>query len=799
MPEFVLTGQMNVIPPDMRSVKKQMQKDINGISVLPLNQVPVVSSQIKKLNTELSKTLTISKNVEDSFFSAGDNLGKTVRRFGAFTVATTTLFGVIRSFQANIKEAILFEKALVKISQVTGTSIKGLSDLKDEITSLSTGLGVSSTKLLSVSRVLAQAGLAAEDVKTSLAAIAKSDLAPTFDNVEQTTEGVIALMRQFKKEAKDVEGVLGSINAVAGKFAVESADLIQFIRGAGGTFEAAGGTIEELFGLGTSIRATTRESAASIATGLRTIFARLQRSRTQSFLEDFNIQLKLSAEEAKKFGRTEGEFVGPFEAIKRLSLALKQIPSTDPRFAQIIEELGGFRQINKVIPLIKQNALAQQSYNVALQGTNSLNKDAEKALTSLSNKLDRLGEKFIEISRVLLDNQGVKETIDQILALSNVVLDAVKSISSLASLITLLPLGSLLVAKPFMQGFQGISRNKGGSVPGVGNTDTVPAMLTPGEFVLRKSAVSSIGLAKLTAMNATGKVQGFNEGGLVGDTVRQIQGAGVVYTLSSILSVLIPDFKKFNDSIVLAAGSFSLLSLGTSMFKKDYTKGNKEIEETIEKLKESMEEMVASLGSHKKGLEAKKVAEEKVIAKEAAKMQKAAAKTKKPESIEEVVEESVATISLSPKERIAQAESVVKKTAVFRNQETGQILDAQKVNNLRTRIEEELSKSFYGIDVKGIVQNPGMSSSLTDLLKSGIDFDEITKGYQRTPTGDVLAQFLSGENAPKLLNKDGRTVVDGSSLVGNQKFRFCQRRNYGRSIKREERSPKAKKFLLKMF
>ena len=59
MPEFVLTGQMNVIPPDMRSVKKQMQKDINGISVLPLNQVPVVSSQIKKLNTELSKTLTI--------------------------------------------------------------------------------------------------------------------------------------------------------------------------------------------------------------------------------------------------------------------------------------------------------------------------------------------------------------------------------------------------------------------------------------------------------------------------------------------------------------------------------------------------------------------------------------------------------------------------------------------------------------------------------------------------------------------------------------------------------------------
>ena len=37
----------------------------------------------------------------------------------------------------------------------------------------------------------------------------------------------------------------------------------------------------------------------------------------------------------------------------------------------------------------------------------------------------------------------------------------------------------------------------GGSVPGTGNSDTVPAMLTPGEFVIRKKAVSKIGVDKL--------------------------------------------------------------------------------------------------------------------------------------------------------------------------------------------------------------------------------------------------------------------------------------------------------------
>ena len=44
--------------------------------------------------------------------------------------------------------------------------------------------------------------------------------------------------------------------------------------------------------------------------------------------------------------------------------------------------------------------------------------------------------------------------------------------------------------------------NQGGEVPGQGNTDTVPAMLTPGEFVLTKDAVNQIGADTLYGMNA---------------------------------------------------------------------------------------------------------------------------------------------------------------------------------------------------------------------------------------------------------------------------------------------------------
>jgi len=62
--------------------------------------------------------------------------------------------------------------------------------------------------------------------------------------------------------------------------------------------------------------------------------------------------------------------------------------------------------------------------------------------------------------------------------------------------------------------------NTGGTVPGSGNKDTVPAMLTPGEFVMSKGAVQKYGASTLANMNAaaggTNKptlMGGYNEGG----------------------------------------------------------------------------------------------------------------------------------------------------------------------------------------------------------------------------------------------------------------------------------------------
>lgn len=65
------------------------------------------------------------------------------------------------------------------------------------------------------------------------------------------------------------------------------------------------------------------------------------------------------------------------------------------------------------------------------------------------------------------------------------------------------------------------------SGPGTATSDSIPAMLSNGEYVLRSSAVDRIGVGVLNAMNA-GAMPRFSEGGSVDDSARNIPSGGTV-------------------------------------------------------------------------------------------------------------------------------------------------------------------------------------------------------------------------------------------------------------------------------
>jgi TP901 family phage tail tape measure protein len=454
-----------------------------------------------------------------------------VRRFAALTTVTSVIFGLTTAIRSGISAFIDFDKEFVRLKQVSDSGSAALGLLAKTITDLSVNLGVSSKELTTVSVTLAQAGLSIRDTEKALQALAKSALAPSFDNLNDTVEGSIALMRQFSISSDQLESALGSVNAVAAAFAVEASDLIAAIQRTGGVFATASkgvseGTdaLNEFLAIFTSVRQTTRESAETIATGLRTIFTRIQRGGTIEALKEYGIVLT----------DLEDKFVGPFEAVKRLSEGLSRLDPRDIRFSSIIEELGGFRQIGKVIPLIQQFAVAQQALKVAQKGSDSLAKDAATAQLSLANQIAKVREEFLALIRSIGQSESFRSFVSLALDLTSGLIklaDAAKIV--LPALTALGAIRGLSALTQFSAGFAGSFAAAGGArglgqrvgggrrfatgglVPGSGNTDSVRAMLTPGEFVLRKSVVEDVGAGNLRTLNSGGLVQKFNRAGKV--------------------------------------------------------------------------------------------------------------------------------------------------------------------------------------------------------------------------------------------------------------------------------------------
>ena len=525
---------------------------------------------VAKNAASTAKNLKVASSQMEEF---GKQSYLAIKRFAAFGIAAGGIYRLINAVTTGFKAFIDFDRELVRLQQVTGDGSVAIQGLSKQITGLATSLGVSSEKLTEVAVTLAQAGLSAKETEQALAALAKTELAPSFDNLTDTTEGAIAAMRQFGIATKDLEAALGSINAVAAGFAVESSDIITAIQRAGGAFAASStgvseGTdaLNEFIAVFTSVRATTRESAETIATGLRTIFTRIQRPQTIEFLKQFGVELT----------DIEGKFVGPYEAVKRLNSVLSKMDPRELKFGQIVEELGGFRQISKVIPLIQQFAEAEKALKTAQQGQGSLTKAQEVAQQSLAVQLAKVREEFLALIKTVGQSDTFQGFFKVVLGLSSALIKLAGAFRPLLPALAILgsikggkaitefaggffgsfkkgggskafgtSLGSRLTGEPEKdrkeatnKAAEGLRENttalsvltksieqltttinnkggsstlnsggrvlgfaRGGSVPGTGNSDTVPAMLQPGEFVLRKKAVEKLGTGNLHSIN----------------------------------------------------------------------------------------------------------------------------------------------------------------------------------------------------------------------------------------------------------------------------------------------------------
>lgn len=731
----------------------------------------------------ISKTSSSATAKVHEFSSSMEKLGHdsaiALRRFSAFSIAAGTLLSVVTAMKAGVSKALDFQDSMVKISQVTDKTVAGLSGLEKAISRTAIKYGVDSKKLVDLSLTLSQANLSARDTRIAMEALAKTELAPTFKDIENTTEAAIAAMNQFQISASKLEGTLGSINQISAKYAVESEDLSTTIRKAGGAFDAAGGSLEELLALFTSVRQTTRLSADTIATGFNTIFARVQRKDTIENFKRLGIELR----------DVEGNFIGPFKAIQAISKELKGIPETGPLFASIVEELGGIRQIKNVIPLLKQSQLQVEALGVAMTGQDSLNKDVEKSQASLNRQIQKTKEEFFALFREIVSTESFKGMLKFTLQLTQAFIrmaDALKDVAPLLLAVATIKIGNaatqflkgtsisgLLSPNPDARGFLstiGTKRTtahtggmitgsgalrfaRGGQVPGTGVGDKIPALLEPGEFVLNKKAAQAIGFDRLVEMNQVKRLQGgTDDGGLA------VGGVG---------SVRPTTVSKFNKP--LQDKFFNVIN----EFSKATTIASKELIELVPAISDLQNQIY---GGGQGSVQQKRSIQKEIVT------DITEVALGKPETPDSVIINSNASVEEKQADRLQRR------------------LEANRRKLGNENIEIAKQEKFYRLRKEGlsaieaqaeVVRGFGSGAKLSNEQKSKLEKSRISTQIQPKPIEDIdLADVLS-DRRNTYLHVGEAGNISSSILPANDRAAKAETRNVRRANQARQRNQAA--------
>jgi len=357
-----------------------------------INSVAAAEDKVVGAVADSNKFVKEGAGLFDNYAS---RVGLAGARYSAFVVATAVPFAGLAVIGAATRSIIELDNAVVKLSQILRQPKDDINALREEIIKLSVDTGTSIKQISDAALILAQAGFlkGPQDFAKFLEPLSKIPLLPTFKDIEQATEGVIAALGQFAKAGLEPIDVLDKITRVSDKYAVESNDLIEVLKRTGGTFSALGGSIDELFAIFTTLRSTTRENAESLSTALKTITTRLARPATLTFLESIGISVK----------DQKGELLGLIDIFKNVSDVFEK--SGKEQQAAIAEQLGGIRNIGRIFAGLTGDAtkLTDQILAVSQASSGAVSQSAAKALEKISTQIDILVARFNQLAQSLAE------------------------------------------------------------------------------------------------------------------------------------------------------------------------------------------------------------------------------------------------------------------------------------------------------------------------------------------------------------------------------------------------------------
>ena len=397
----------------------------------------------------------------------------------------------VQSAYEDVKE---LDAAMNSIAIVTDFTTKELWKQVDVYAKLAQEIGVSLVGVYDVQKLYYQQGRDAADVATLTTETLKFARIAEMDYAEATDAMTVAI-NAFKLEASDASRVVDVYSQLAARAAVNQNELANAMSKVASMAASVGMSLETTSAFLTKIIESTRESAETSGTALKTVLARfgevkklIDTGKTEGTTDEGEaVDVNKIDTALKAIGVRLTDEQGQMRALDQVLIETAQkwdsLDSMTQRYLATMA--AGSRQQSRFIALMSDSERLAKLLGEAYNSAGAGEKQYEKTQESLETKLNNLHTAWTEFTTSITDSNLIKGAVDlltQILNTVNAITDAFGPLSGAVKLVA----GSFALFKVGQKGI-GALKNQAVNILSAlqGNASSKDAVGNTAKFVAK--------------------------------------------------------------------------------------------------------------------------------------------------------------------------------------------------------------------------------------------------------------------------------------------------------------------------
>ena len=343
----------------------------------------------------------------------------TIKNVARFQISSSIIHGLIGGVQSAFHYAQNLNESLNNIRIVTGDSAEKMAEFARQANATAKALSATTLDYTNASLIYYQQGLDDQAVK------ARTDVTVKLANVsrqsaEEVSNQMTAIWNNFDDGSKSMEYFADVITALGATTASSSAEIAQGLQ----KFAPIAGTIglsyEKATAALAAIIATTRQSADTVGTGLRTIFSRFESLKLGETLED-GVDLNKYTKAMKTIGvnvlDANGKLREMDDILDDIAENWQKLDNTQKTaFATTV---GGVRQYTNLMALFENWDKVQQNLTTVTGAEGTLQEQADIYAESWEAARDRVQTALQSLYDTLINDDGfikILNTIEKLIS-----------------------------------------------------------------------------------------------------------------------------------------------------------------------------------------------------------------------------------------------------------------------------------------------------------------------------------------------------------------------------------------------